>query len=124
MLGKSYSSSPRQSAYFTPRLGRKHKKKFFKKPSFFNKIKDEDEKDTTTAEPSYLGQIYRNAKFKLSRSLKSKSSSSSQVNCRYLLIFLSKVGSIFVSLVFFKSGSSFGTFLLSHHPIFLIPCST
>jgi hypothetical protein len=44
----------------------KNKRKFCKKPSFFNKINDEDEKDPTTAEPSYLGQIYRNAKFKLS----------------------------------------------------------
>ena len=100
MLGKSYSTSPRHSAYFTPRLVRKNKKKFFKKPSFFNKIKDEDEKDPTTAEPSYLGQIYRNAKFKLSRSLKSKSSSSSQVKCIELLIFLSNVHKIFVSFLF------------------------
>jgi hypothetical protein len=101
MLGKSYSTSPRHPAYFTPRRGRKNKKKFFKKPSFFNKIQDQDEKDPTTSEPSYLGQIYRNTKFKLSRSFKSKSSSSSQVKCLNLLIFLSNVHKIFVSLVCF-----------------------
>ena len=79
-LGKSYSTSPRASVYFTPRLARKNKKKFFKKPSFFNKLEDQEEKEQIDDEPSYLGQIYRNAKFKLSRSLKSKSSSSSQVH--------------------------------------------
>ena len=80
LLGKSYSTSPRPSVHFTPRLGRKSMKKFFKKPSFFNKIQDNEEKEPPVIEPSYLGQIYKNAKLKLSLSLKSKSSSSSQVN--------------------------------------------
>ena len=79
MLEKSYSSSPRQ---------RRKKRRFFKKPSFFNKIEDKEHKEHTpekTLEPSFLGQIYKETKFKLSRSLQSESSSSSQVNMVHML---------------------------------------
>ena len=79
MLEKSISASPRSSLYFTPRLNRKHQSKFFRKPSFFNK-KLEVEEVKVEIKPSYLGQIYKNVKFKLTRSFNSKSSCSSQVD--------------------------------------------
>ena len=83
MLEKSVSSSPRSSIYFTPRLNRKHQSKFFRKPSFFNK-KLEVEEEKVETKPSYLGQIYKNVKFKLTRSFNSKSSCSSQVLTLFL----------------------------------------
>ena len=80
VLGKSNSSSPRHSVsvYYTPRQGRRITRGFFKKPSFFSNQSSQEEKELPRA--SFLGQIYRDTKFKLSRSFHSQSSSSSQVS--------------------------------------------
>ena len=69
-------------------------KKFFRKPTFFSKLKttvisDDEECEIPHAPGStYLGQIYRNARLKLSRSI--TSTSSSQVDAKkYCMIKLS-----------------------------------
>ena len=67
------SPSPTRSQHKAIKAGGK----FFKKPSFFNKIKEDV--DEPTYQPSSFMQIYKNTKFRLSRSLFSKSSTSSQV---------------------------------------------
>ena len=74
-LGKTQSASPQHSG-----KRKKGLRTFFKKPSFFNKIEvNENKAEAAIDEPSYLGQIYKNVKFKFSRTFPSKSSSSSQV---------------------------------------------
>ena len=78
VLGKSYSSSPRHSVYYTPRQGRRTTRGFFKKTSFFSNQSSQEEKELPRL--SFLGQIYRDTKFKLSRSFHSQTSSSSQVS--------------------------------------------
>ena len=65
----------------TPRQGRKSLRRFFKKPSFFNKIQEHDENEEPVYQSSSFAQIYKNAKFRLSRSFASKSSTSSPVIC-------------------------------------------
>ena len=68
----------------TPRQGRKSLRRFFKRPSFFNKIQEHDEHEEPVYQSSSFAQIYKNAKFRLSRSFASKSSSSSQVRSSFI----------------------------------------
>ena len=58
-----------------PKLGRQSIRKFITAPSFFTKINEEAEVEPEY-QPSSFAQIYKNAKYRLSRSLKSRSASS------------------------------------------------
>ena len=80
-------STSRKNSMFVSNLDsntkRKNPAKFFlRKPSFFNKLTDRESKEDTKPEPgpSYLGQVYKNVKFRFSRTF---SSSISQVSLRH-----------------------------------------
>ena len=59
---------------------RKSIKTFFKKSLFSTKVNEENQKQENVNQTSSFVQIYKTAKYRLSRRLVSKSSSSSQVN--------------------------------------------
>ena len=74
---KSLSSSPNPAYSQTPHTRRKSVKKLLRKSSIFNLNKEDSEKEDhfpSAQPPTFLGQIYKNAKLKLSRSFASVSS--------------------------------------------------